>query len=52
MDAMKAFETILSHHPDDLIALINIYDTLMALGNDHAQLSSNSDFLKLLKDRG
>ena len=33
IDALKAFEAILSRYPDDIIALINIYDALIALGN-------------------
>lgn len=37
IDALKAFEAILCRYPDDLIALINIYDTLMALGKRNNQ---------------
>ena len=45
IDALKAFEAILSRYPDDIIALINIYDALIALGNANTQLPSNLNFL-------
>lgn len=37
LDALKAFEAILSRYPNDIIALINIYDVLIALGNSNTQ---------------
>lgn len=43
LDALRAFETILSHYPDDIIALVNTYDTLIALGKTQTQLSSDFD---------
>ena len=47
IDALKAFETILSRYPDDTIALINIYDVLMALAKANSPLPSNLDYLNL-----
>ncbi|MDJ0714623.1 MAG: tetratricopeptide repeat protein [Prochloraceae cyanobacterium] len=41
IDALRAFEAILSRYPDDIIALINIYDVLIALGDAQSQLASN-----------
>ena len=45
MDAIKSFKAILAYNPDDLIALINIYDTLIDLGNSCIRLPSNLHLL-------
>ncbi len=49
IDALRAFEAILSRYPEDIIALINIYDALLALGHARTQLLSNLDFFNLEK---
>ncbi len=51
LDALRAFETILSRYPDDIIALINIYDTLIALGKEQNKLPSHHDFFVQEKKR-
>ncbi len=42
IDAISAFNTILFHSPEDIIALINIYDSLMNLGKTYRLSSLNT----------
>ena len=49
LDAIKSFEKILTYHQDDLIALINIYDALIALASKENQLPSTFNYLNQQK---
>ena len=41
IDALQAFEEILSRYPEDLIALIHLYDVLIALGKSKVEFPAN-----------
>ena len=50
-DALKAFETILFHYPNNIIALINSYDILTYLGDLNAKLPSDLEFINHEKEK-